>query len=72
MRCSRVIVARTRAAHSAAAVGLAVGLGVAVGVGISVALGVGLGLALVVQAERRSAITRKRLSADAGDFLKPE
>jgi hypothetical protein len=72
MRCSRVIGARTRTAHSAVAVGLGVGLDVAVGLGVSVAPGVGLALAPVVQAEKRSAIARKRISADTADLLKAE
>jgi hypothetical protein len=57
------MLARTRTAHSAVAVGLGVGLAVAMGVGLSVALGVGLGLALVVQAARRSATARRRIKA---------
>jgi uncharacterized protein (DUF2062 family) len=62
MRCSSVIGARTRAAHSAVAVGLAVGLTVAVGalLGLSVALGDGLGRAVVVQAARTSTSATQR------------
>src|SRR5712691_10373647 len=61
-RWSRVMPARTRAAHSAVAVGLGVGVVVASALGVAVALGVGLGVALapVVHAERTRATASQR------------
>jgi len=54
------MLARTRTAHSAVAVGLGVWLAVAVGDWLSVALGVELGLALVVQADSTKATASHR------------
>src|SRR6266571_4227359 len=56
------MVASRRTAHSAVAVGLGVGLAVAGALGLAVAIGVGVGRAAVVQADRRSATARTRIS----------